>query len=41
MILWKAEFIIWHEARLDECGYPPALRAELRRSRDKWLATVK
>lgn len=34
-------FIEWHEKRLDQCGYPTAVASELRRARDKWLASHK
>jgi len=37
----KREFNTWHEERMQECGYPEYLQAELRADRTKWLGGVK
>jgi hypothetical protein len=34
------DFITWHERRIAECGYSPAIAEELRRSREKWLSRM-
>lgn len=36
-----AEFIEWHEKRINELNYPDAIKNELRRNRDKWLPVPK
>ncbi len=35
------EFRAWHEYRLIELRYPQAIKIELRRARERWLAGVK
>ena len=35
--VWKQVLRDWHEARMHELEYPPAVQAELRASREKWL----
>ena len=37
----KEAFIKWHESRMADLNYPPAIVAELRRARGKWLKSVK
>lgn len=34
-------FILWHEHRMHECGYPLEVWRELSRARDRWLAGAK
>ncbi|BAH72943.1 hypothetical protein [Ralstonia phage phiRSL1] len=36
-----AQFKEWHERRMAELQYPPALVAELRRTRDRWIPAAK
>lgn len=31
------EFRAWHEARLDQLGYPPAIRRKLAAARECWM----
>lgn len=35
---WKEVLREWHEARMRELQYPPAVQAELRCARERWLA---
>lgn len=37
----RTEFILWHEGRLCELGYPIVIAIELRHARDRWLAGAK
>lgn len=37
----RDDFILWHEARMRELGYPIQISIELRHARDRWLAGVK
>lgn len=35
--VWKEVLRDWHEMRMRELSYPPAVQAELRGAREKWL----
>lgn len=35
--VWKQVLWDWHEARMRELNYPPAVQAELRGARERWL----